>query len=111
MEALLAQARGTATVGVMLWVGVLIGVLLVAGVVLMLVHRKLLGRGEDAAGDDGLMDSLRRLRDSGRMSKEEFEAAKKTIARRSVESMEARLEARRAETPEHDGKKRGPDHR
>ena len=63
------------------WILVLIVAAIVAGVVLMLVRRRLLSPGPDAGGE-GLMDSLRRARDAGEMTPEEYDAARRAIAAR-----------------------------
>ncbi|MBL8965040.1 MAG: hypothetical protein KF787_03250 [Phycisphaeraceae bacterium] len=61
----------------------LIVVAMVGGVVIMAVRRRLLAR-DSGAGDETLMESLRRLRDRGEMSRAEYESTVRTIARRAA---------------------------
>lgn len=61
----------------------LIVVALVGGVVIMAARRRLLAR-DSGAGDETLMESLRRLRDRGEMSRAEYESTVRTIARRAA---------------------------
>jgi len=79
---LLAQARsGRDTGDVVVWVGVLLAVVIVGGIVLMVLRRRMLSA--DAADQGGgFMDTLREMRNSGQMSQEEYDAARKTMAAR-----------------------------
>lgn len=56
---------------------------MVGGVVIMAVRRRMLSRDSGAA-DGSLMDSLRRMRDRGEMSGEEYESTVRTIAKRAA---------------------------
>ena len=70
------------TGGVFLWVLILIVVIMGGGLLLMWFKRRIFSA--DAGADDagGLMDSLRQMRDSGQMSKEEYEATRKAMISR-----------------------------
>lgn len=67
-------------------VAALAGLALVGGLAIMLFRRKLL-KGDDPAADETLFESLRRMRDSGQMSIEEYEAARKTMVKKAAEKM------------------------
>ena len=82
---MLAQAQPAAhhdTSAVVTWVVVLIAVIMVGGIVLMWMRRRIFAAdtAEQAAG--GLMESLRKMRDSGQMSQEEYDATRKAMATR-----------------------------
>lgn len=66
---------------VVLWAVVLIAAVLVMGVVLMKLRRKLREEDEEI-GDGLLLDDLRRLRDSGQLSSEEYQRAVAAMAGR-----------------------------
>lgn|GEM_PF-2041228 len=63
------------------WILVLIVAAIVAGVALLLVRRRILSSGPDSLGE-GLMESLRRARDAGEMTPDEYDAARRAIAAR-----------------------------
>lgn len=64
-------------VDVLLVVGVLIAAVVVLSVVVLLVRRKLLSAGNDSAGSAaGVLESLRQMRNEGRLTEAEFQAAK-----------------------------------
>jgi len=64
-------------VDVLLVVGVLIAAVVVLSVVVLLVRRKLLSEGGDATGSAaGVLESLRQMRNDGRLTEAEFQAAK-----------------------------------
>lgn len=68
------------TTQVLIWVGVLIVVVAVGGGVLLAYRRRILDKGtQDQAG---LLDSLRAMRDSGQITPDEFDAARKRMAAR-----------------------------
>ena len=76
-----APARGHGdTGGVILWIGVLIAVIMVGFVALMWVRRRMFMGESDQSG--GLMDSLRKMRDTGQMSQQEYDAARKAMVAR-----------------------------
>jgi LPXTG-motif cell wall-anchored protein len=66
---------------VMVWVAVLMGLILVGGLLVLLLRRRLLAaEAETSAG--GLMEDLRRMRDSGQMTQEEYESVRRNMAAR-----------------------------
>src|SRR5947207_1776517 len=75
-----AKGRGD-TSSIFVWVAVLIAVIMVGGLLLMWLRRRMfMGESMDQAG--GLMESLRKMRDTGQMSQEEYDAARKAMAAR-----------------------------
>lgn len=66
----------------LLWLGALIVVVVVAGLVILAIRRRTLG-GNDGASPASLMEEMRRLRDSGQMTPEEFEATKRKLVERA----------------------------
>ncbi len=68
------------TTQVLIWVGVLIVVVAVGGGVLLAYRRRILDKGTQDQG--GLLDSLRAMRDSGHITPDEFDAARKRMAAR-----------------------------
>jgi uncharacterized membrane protein len=76
-----AKGRGD-TGGVFLWVAILIAIILVGFVLLMWLKRRIFSADSAQEQSGGLMDNLRQMRDSGQISKEEYDATRKaTIAR------------------------------
>ncbi len=73
----------TAPVDVLLAVGLLIVLTMVLGLLVMRARRRLLARHE-AHDQLSLMESLRRMRDRGDMSVEEFERARKALIDRAA---------------------------
>ena len=61
-----------------LWIGVLIVVTVVGGLGLMWYRRSLLAASQ-AETSEGFMESIRRLRASGEMSEEEFQAVRRNL--------------------------------
>lgn len=81
METLAQSARSSPS-QIFFVVGLLIGAAVVLGLVILLVRRKMLGRESAGAEQAGLMDQLRHLRDSGEITPEEFDAARKSMVAR-----------------------------
>lgn len=79
---MLAQTPRTPPSQIFLVVGLLIGAAVVLGLVILLVRRKMLGSESSSAEQAGLMDQLRHLRDSGEITPEEFDAARKSMVAR-----------------------------
>jgi len=87
----LAQAGGQRDISSFsLWLGVLIVGVVVAGVVLMWVRRRILSDPSGTDAGAGLMANLRRMRDSGEISTQEYDAARKAMATRAAAGMAAR---------------------
>ena len=88
--ALLAQGASSRGGGVptalLLWIGVLIVVVVVGGLVLVHVQKRMLRPPSAGPGDAGIMEELRRMRDTGAMTPEEFEATRKAMARKLAPS-------------------------
>lgn len=61
-------------------IGGLIVLAVVGGMGVMAVRRRLLSKDSAATDQGGLLDDLRRMRDTGQISAEEFDAARKSIA-------------------------------
>lgn len=75
------QAKSGAVFDVVLWVIVLMVVVLVLGIVLMQLRRVM--RDGDSSQTQGLLlDDLRRLRDQGELSSEEYQRAVDALADR-----------------------------
>jgi len=67
---------------VFVWVIALIVVIMVGGVLVMWLRRKILMAEAASDQEGGLMESLRKMRDSGQMSQEEFDATRKAMLSR-----------------------------
>jgi len=65
----------------LIWLGVMMAAVIAAGVVLLILRSRVLGKGR-AASESGLLDNLRAMRDRGEISPEEFDAAKSAMAGR-----------------------------
>jgi hypothetical protein len=91
-----AAPAGVASNDVLFWAGVLIVLVLAGAVAVMMVRRRLLQGESSVDASEGLLDSMRRLRDSGEMSAAEFEAARKSMAERISASMTKRAADRDA---------------
>lgn len=90
---LLAQAERPSSRGsgvptdLLLWIGVLIVVVVAGGLILVQVHKRMLkppSAGPDVAG---IMEELRRMRDTGAMTEEEYEATRRNMARKLAGSV------------------------
>lgn len=73
---------GGDTKAVLLWVFVLIVLVMGLGVAIMIVRRRMFAKDASAFGQQTFMEDLRRMRDRGEISPEEFEATKKTMVAR-----------------------------
>lgn len=71
---------GSGPTGVLVWVGVLLVVAVIGGLVVLMFRRRLLSGDDSAPAQMGLMESLRRMRDEGKMTTEEFDAARRALA-------------------------------
>lgn len=84
---------------VLAWVVVLIAMVLSGAVAVLLIRRRVLGGQSVSDGTEGLMQSLRRLRDEGRMTHEEYEAARRSMAKRVSATISDRAERRASKGP------------
>ncbi len=74
-------AAGAATsVDVLIWVGALIVAVLLLGIVILLLRKRLFGKDVDEASD--MLNELRRMHKSGEMSTQEYDAARKALTAR-----------------------------
>ncbi len=96
METMLAQAgrTGSAQIGVLVWVVVLIVVLLVGIGMVYTLAKTLTSDSKSSVDSEGLMATMRAMRDRGEMSPEEYDQARKALTRKTVEEVEARLAAK-----------------
>jgi hypothetical protein len=60
-------------------VGTLIAISIIAGIVIMRIRRSILAKATHDREDLRMMESLRRMRDSGEMTEAEFQAARKRM--------------------------------
>ena len=65
--------------GVLLWVGILIGVVVIASIVLLALRRHFLAPPSSDPGHRGFLEELREARDRGEMTQEEFDLAKRSM--------------------------------
>lgn len=80
------RGKQSSTTDVLVVVGALIVALVGLGLVIMFLRRRMLSPDSASWGQAGVMEELRRLRDSGELSPEEFEAVKGKIAGRVLGS-------------------------
>lgn len=80
----LSQTSGGtgSTASLLIWAGVLVGVVMMLSAVLMVVRKKMLSREADegAAGQSGLLAQLRAMHDQGKLTDDEYAAAKRRLA-------------------------------
>jgi flagellar basal body-associated protein FliL len=62
---------------------------LVLGGAIMFLRRKLLSREQDTVEDEGLLQGLRRMRDEGKLSQAEFDAARRKMVMKSAERLKS----------------------
>lgn len=83
-----APSQAPAMGPVLVWIGVLIAITLLAGLGILWYRRRVLST-ENAAGEGSLMEEFRRMRDSGEMTVEEYESARKVIVSKLSEKARA----------------------
>jgi hypothetical protein len=77
----LAQAGQSQAVGeILLWVGVLVAALVVLGIVLVALRKRLLAPVR--APEAGMFDQLRRMREEGSITSEEYDAIRQRMVAR-----------------------------
>ena len=69
----------------MLMVGLLIGAVVIGAIAVWIIRTRLLS--DRSASDRGLFDELRRMREEGQLSEEEYQAVKGSAAMRERERM------------------------
>ena len=72
-------AANNSVVPALALLGGLIVVIVLAGLGVLYLRRNVLGKGASAAAEEGLFDELRRMRDAGTLSREEYERAKRRM--------------------------------
>jgi hypothetical protein len=75
------------SIDVLIWVGALIVAVLILGIVILLVRKKLFTK--DADSPTGLLNDLRRMHKSGELTTEEYDAARKALTTRIAAKMPA----------------------
>ncbi|MBX3386478.1 MAG: hypothetical protein KF768_07895 [Phycisphaeraceae bacterium] len=84
---------------IIMWAIVIAVVSTILGAVLFSIRRRTIG-GKPAAGEAaGLMDELRRLKQSGQLSQDEFDKARSAWRHRAVEEMDQRTKVPNREAP------------
>lgn len=78
----LSQGGQKAPVQVLLWLGVLIVAAIAMGLAVMYLRRRLLRNHDQRDGSQGFMQELRTMRDTGKISQEEYDRTRKTLAAR-----------------------------
>jgi len=91
----LARDSSAATTQILILVAVFAGLMLAGGFMILMLRRRLLTK-EDAAQDTGLFDALKQMRDSGEMSKEEYEVARKRMVTKAAEKLKSGKATKRA---------------
>ncbi len=89
---LLAQqpARsGDATSQVVLWAGIFLAMLIVGAVLVLLMRRTLFAKENGSEAASGLMESMRKLRAEGKMTEDEYQAARRAMTTRTREQLDA----------------------
>lgn len=83
-SAVIAQGAGPVSIGpYLLWVGLFLVVVIGAGLG-VLAYRKAMLSTHAADSHSGILDGLRKMRDSGQISQAEYDATRKSIAARAA---------------------------
>lgn len=82
--ALTLAQQGRSQASFWLWLFVLIVLTVLAGVVIVIVRRRLIEPDAKANSPGSLMEDLRRMRDRGEITQEEYDRTRKTIAARAA---------------------------
>ena len=90
----MVAAANNSVVPALALLGGLIVVIVLAGLGVLYLRRNVLGHRGSAAAEEGLFDELRKMRDAGTLSREEYERAK----RRMVAKVTGATPARPAKT-------------
>lgn len=80
---------------VLLWVGILVVVVVVGGLGILAMRRRLLGKDANAGNTAGFLEELRAMHRRGEISTEEFEATRRAM----TEKLKASLAATPARPP------------
>lgn len=91
VEIVIAQSgRRGDPIDVVVTVGILVAVVVGAGVAIMAIRRRLLSKSGALEAAGSLLDSLRAMRDRGEMTDEEYEAARVAARDRMAERLTGR---------------------
>jgi hypothetical protein len=90
---------GRASSDAFVWAIVLIAVVLVGFTLVFVVRKRALAKGDDTTVQEGFMAELRRLRDSGQISPEEFDATRRTMARKLADRLAPAKQASSKDAP------------
>lgn len=82
--ATLAQAGGDSQGDALLWVGILLGATLFGCVIVLYVRSRYLGQRDDDATPASLMAEMRRMRDAGEISEQEFDRTRRLLVSRAA---------------------------
>jgi len=74
-----AVSDTSAVVAVLIWVGVLIVLAIVTGLILVTLRSRLFGPGQNTGQELTVMESLQRLRDRGELSENEFQRTRESL--------------------------------
>lgn len=96
-------APTTPTIVIVLWAGSLIVVALVGGMLILWIRGRLVERRSEAAGAGTTLEQMRRLRDRGQLSQQEFDAARASLISRLSGQPAPAGQARAAERPSEPG--------
>ena len=66
--------------GALMWLGGMIVIVVIAGLVILKVRASMFARDAGTAGEEGLLVGLRRMRDAGQISPEEYDTARRSMA-------------------------------
>lgn len=103
----LSLAAGSTTWDALLWVGVLLVVTIVGGFVVLAIRKQQFTR-DATPGAEGAIESLRRMRDEGQITAEEYERARsKMVARVRDALARERSEKSASDTPRARGERGG----
>ncbi len=83
MSHLLAHAPEARTTSLVLAVAALIAAVLLLGLIIMVFRKRLLARDNAADAGRSFMEDLRRMRDRGEISQDEFDATRRRIIERA----------------------------
>jgi hypothetical protein len=80
---------------VMMWIGLAIALLILAGAAIMMYRKRMFGADSAVDAAASIFDDLRRLHRDGLMSQEEYDVARKKLAARASAAMDKKAQARR----------------
>jgi hypothetical protein len=75
---------GKALAPALMWLGGMIVVVVIAGLVILKIRGSIFAREAGSANQEGLLLGLRRMRDTGEISPEEYDTARKSMAARAA---------------------------